>query len=130
MPASGQLADLVHAGAEEKLKRVLCGVLWGWPPDSFPHPAELQEGKVTKKFDKAKAETIGKWSGVLEAIRLAKKRKVGRCSFCQYYRKCAECPIEDLCCGDLHRAVNDLLEEVEAKVIEGLSLLEKVEEKA
>lgn len=115
---------------------MLCGVLWGWPPDSFPHPAELQEGKVTKKFDKAKAETIQKWSGVLEAVSVAKKGTVGRCGFCRAYHRrcrayshCVDCPVEDLCEGKLHRAVNDLLEELEAKVIEGLYLLHKLEEK-
>lgn len=93
------------------------------------NPAELQEGKVTKKFDKAKAETIQKWSGVLKAVSVAKKERVGQCGFCRAYGHCEGCPVEDLCEGKLHRAVVDLMEELEAKVIEGISLLHQVEEK-
>lgn len=85
---------------------------------------------MTKEFEKAKEETIQKCGRVLEAVRLAMEEELGRCGFCWSYKgECAKCPIDKLCGGELHVEVEELLKELEAKVIEGLSLLEKVEEK-
>lgn len=89
------------------------------------------EETMTKEFEKAKEETIQKCGRVLEAVRLATEEKLGRCGFCLVYGKnhCGSCPVYNLCGGELHSKVDILLRELEEKIIEGLSLLEKVEEK-
>lgn len=84
---------------------------------------------MTKKFDKAMKETIQKCNRVLEAVRLAIEVEESSCSFCETYYGCDECPVDKLCGGELHVRVEELLKELEEKVLEGISLLEKLEEK-
>jgi len=86
---------------------------------------------MTKKFEKAKVETIEKCNRVLNAVRLAMEEELGTCGFCWGYGHgmgCGKCPIDGLCGGKLHVEVEELLKDVEEKVVEGISLLEKVKE--
>lgn len=84
---------------------------------------------MTKKFEKAKAETIQKCNRVLEAVRLARVEEGGGCGFCKVSVFCDDCPVDKLCGGKLHNEIRETLDELEQKVIKGISLLEKVEEK-
>lgn len=85
---------------------------------------------MTKKFDKAKAETIQKWSRILEAVKVANYAELGRCGFCFQYGDCADCPLDivGLCEGEVHCDVRNMLAKLSERVAEGISLLRELEE--
>lgn len=83
---------------------------------------------MTKEFDKAKDETMLKWLGVLEHVKMAIAREIGQCSFCATYNGCDKCPAKELCNKGLHCDIIIKLKRVRQDIQRGVALLEKVEE--
>lgn len=82
---------------------------------------------MTKKFDKAKAESIRKYDRLLGYIKAAMREEADPCRICQGWETCDKCPVRKYCRGEPRNAIRMSIWELNLKIIERLSLLEKLE---
>lgn len=82
---------------------------------------------MTKEFDKAKAHTLKRGRKVLEAINTIKWEASTDCAFCRIYY-CDNCPIYELCKGEVLRKFWHTLDDLKEISIKGLILVEQLEE--